>query len=61
MRSIKDVKKLWRFYHENFDKRYCKIHFINNEIFVTDTRMEKINFVIKNNRVFSPDTEKFYT
>lgn len=61
MRSIKDVKKLWRFYHENFDEEFCTVHFFNQQISVIDRCFSKINFTIKNNRVFSPDTEEFYT
>lgn len=62
-RDVNLIKKLWAFYHANFNEKFCEIHFVKgkNQIYVTDQKGDRIDFLVKNGHIFSPDTRKAYS
>ena len=52
-------RRLQDFYKMNFDNKTCNCQIKNEMMIVTDEK-ESITFVIKDNKIYSPDTEKYY-
>lgn len=53
-------RRLDDFFRMNFDKGTCKREISGEEMTVTDNEGERLKFVIRENRIFSPDTNQFY-
>ena len=53
-------KRLKDFFRVNFDSETCQCKIENEKLIVVDSDSKSIRFVIKDNRIYSPDTEKFY-
>ena len=53
-------RRLETFFRLNFDKDSCSRKVYGSEMTVTDSNNESIHFVIRENRIFSNDTNKFY-
>ena len=52
-------RRLHDFYRMNFDNKFCNCKIDNEKMIVSDDK-ESITFIIKENKIFSPDTQKFY-
>ena len=54
-------KRLSDFFRVNFDSETCQCKIENEKLIVVDSDSKSIRFEIKDNRIYSPDTEKFYS
>ena len=54
-------KRLKDFFIMNFDGETCQCKIENEKLIVVDSDSKSIRFEIKDNRIFSPDTQKFYS
>ena len=54
-------KRLKDFFRMNFDGETCQCRIENEKLIVVDSDSKSIRFEIKNNRIYSPDTKKFYS
>lgn len=54
-------RRLNDFFRLNFDSKTCINKIENEKMIVIDNQQDSIRFEIKNNRIFSPDTEKYYS
>ncbi len=52
-------RRLHDFFRLNFDNKTCSCQINNETMLVTDDK-ENITFVIKDNKIYSPDTQKYY-
>jgi len=59
MKSWND-RRLKDFYRLNFDPETTKYTLLENKLTVTDEEGDSITFVIQQNRIYSPDTQKYY-
>ena len=53
-------KRLSDFFRANFDSKTCQCKIENEKLIVVDSDSQSMRFEIKDNRIFSPDTNKFY-
>ena len=53
-------KRLSDFFRVNFDSETCQCKIENEKLIVVDSDSKSIRFEIKDNRIYSPDTQKFY-
>lgn len=53
-------KRLADFFRLNFDSSTCKKTIKDETMSVIDSNGETVNFIIKDNRIYSPDTKQFY-
>ena len=53
-------RRLKDFFRANFDKTTCEYKIENEKMIVVDSDSKSIRFEIKDNRIYSPDTQKFY-
>ena len=54
-------RRLSDFFRMNFDGETCQCRIENEKLIVVDSDSQSIRFEIKDNRIYSPDTEKFYS
>lgn len=54
-------KRLSDFFRVNFDSETCQCKIENEKLIVVDSDLKSIRFEIKDNRIYSPDTQKFYS
>ena len=54
-------RRLKDFFRANFDKNTCQCRIENEKLIVVDSDSQSIRFEIKDTRIFSPDTQKFYS
>lgn len=54
-------KRLSDFFRVNFDSETCQCKIENEKLIVVDSDSKSIRFEIKDNRIYSPDTQKFYS
>ena len=60
MKAWNERRLNW-FFRLNFDDKTCKSNIENEILTVTDEIGDKITFILKENKIYSPDTEKYYS
>ena len=53
-------RRLKDFFRANFDGKTCECKIENEKMIVVDSDSQSMRFEIKDNRIYSPDTQKFY-
>ena len=53
-------RRLKDFFRANFDGKTCECKIENEKMIVVDSDSQSIRFEIKENKIYSPDTQKFY-
>lgn len=53
-------RRLNDFFRMNFDKSTCQNKIQDEKMIVVDEESNSIRFEIKNNKIYSPDTQKYY-